>query len=86
MTPAPSLWGMTRGVGHPGAEGVLPLLQVARVDAGGGDADADLARAGLRVRHLAADQDVTGRPLPLVPGCSHRLAGYGRCGRAPEPW
>src|SRR4051812_11564339 len=40
-------------VRHAMAEGVLTLLDVAGVDAGGDDADADLARSWLRIRHLA---------------------------------
>ena len=70
-TPGPVAVGHNAGVGHPVAEEVLTLLHVAGIDARGGDADPDLGRSGLRVGHLADHQDVTCRPLSLVPRCSH---------------
>ena len=40
-------------------------------EAGGGDADAHLARAGFMVRHLTDNEDITGGALFLVPGSIH---------------
>ena len=70
--PGPVAVGDHAGVWHPVAEGVLSLLHVAGVDAGGGDNDADLVRAGLGIRHLAYHQDITRRSLLLIPRCFHR--------------
>ena len=45
-------------------------LAVRRVNAGGAEAHADFARAGLRRLHLADLQDLPRRTIPLVPSCS----------------
>src|SRR5262245_8332880 len=59
---------------HAVAEGVLTLLDIARVDPRGHDPDAHLAGRGTRVGHLANHQHLTSWPLFLVPNCPHLRA------------
>jgi hypothetical protein len=58
-------------IGHADAEGVLPLLEVARVDARGHDPDAYFAATWLRLVQIADDEDVPCRPLSFVPDSLH---------------
>lgn len=51
---------------HPYAEGVLPLLHVAGIDAGGMNPDAHLPIGRHVIRHFAKDEDLAGRSLSLV--------------------
>ncbi len=71
ITPAPSLWGMTRKKGIPTPNVVLPLLHVTRIDTRGGNADANLTRARHRCCHLSYYEDVGRRALLLVPSSLH---------------
>jgi hypothetical protein len=56
---------------HAVAERILALLDVARVDARAGHAQAHFAGAGLRVGHFADHQHVACGALSFVPGCDH---------------
>src|SRR5262249_12441228 len=61
------------------------MSYVARVDTGGGDAAAHLPRARFRVRHLAADQDVTGRPCFSYQAALIVCHDTAAAGRHPSP-
>jgi hypothetical protein len=65
-----AVWNYPR-IRHANPELIVTLLNVARIDAGGGDANANLVRPRFRSRHLAYDKNLCGRALPFVPGCSH---------------
>lgn len=58
-------------VRHADAERVLALLHVSGIDARGGNANADLAWARFRIGHFSNGQDITRRPLLLIPCGSH---------------
>jgi len=65
-----AVWNYPR-IRHANPELIVTLLNVARIDAGGGDANANLVRPRFRSRHLAYDKNLCGWALPFVPGCSH---------------
>src|SRR5207249_8049030 len=56
---------------HAVAKRVLPLLDVARVDAGGSNANANFSGRWAWVRHFADHQHVASRSLLFVPRCLH---------------
>jgi len=57
------------GERHSHRERVLPLLDVARIDARGGDLDANLAPTGRRCWRLPYREDLGRSALALVPSC-----------------
>jgi hypothetical protein len=58
---------------HAVAESVLPLLNVAGVNARGGDANADFAGARCWIGHIADVQNFPCWSLLLIPSCLHLL-------------
>src|SRR5271156_4139981 len=56
---------------HAVPEGILTLLDVARVYPRGHHPDAHLAGCGTRIGHLTNHQDFPSWPLLLVPSCPH---------------
>jgi hypothetical protein len=63
---------------HAVRERVLPLLDVAWVDTGGGDANANFSRPWDGVRHFADYQHFASRSLLFVPRCLHISSLAGR--------
>jgi hypothetical protein len=63
-------------IGHAIAKCIQAFLDIAWVDSGCGNANANLSGRGNRVRHLPNRQNFPGRALLFIPSCPHFTASF----------